>query len=180
MRGVTTPQIAIVVTGSVSVLVGLGGPALFALFEQKREKARFAHERGLRERDALRLRLDGVADALDTLKRRGGAQFGVLATQGPDSEDLGRATFDALAAVHDAQLAVAKLSLSIRTDEGAGRAASVSLRELDEIATTIADQWSLRRYADDFSFDDLQERQNKAGRAASEFLALARERWGVQ
>jgi hypothetical protein len=55
--------------------------------EPDREEARFVHERELVDRDAARVRLAEVAEALDTLRRRVGAQYSVFDADGPGSAD---------------------------------------------------------------------------------------------
>lgn len=172
----TTAQLAIVVTGAV----GLGAPIVSQFFESKREKRRFDHERDLRDRDSLRVRLDAVAEAIDTAWRTTSAAEGILATQGPDGADLPKRVVDAFQAIHDANLANAKLGLWIARDEGTGKAATECIGALDYIVCAIDVQKALQRYTDNFSYGDLNEHRQVAQDASRRYVAGALDEYGMR
>jgi hypothetical protein len=126
MRAVTTAQLAILVTGGV----GVGTPALAAFFAGRREKRQYEHERDVRDRDVLRLRLDSVAEALGTLRRCADVLL-ALAPRHPQEGGLPDRTADAQAAVRDTELALAKLALW-----------KVLIREQDEPHTCACTSWT--------------------------------------
>lgn len=170
-----TAQTAIVITGAV----GLGTPVLTHLFEWLREKGRLDHERDLRDRDALRTKLEAVARSIDKAQREIGDVLVLFSDERDDAIDEQDRTSKVTAArkaIDDGWLALVELALWVDRDRDPGAAAQDALAGLGTMLS-----WAVAPDSDEArEVDDIEEVKRKAAAASHRFLSTAREKYGAR
>jgi hypothetical protein len=125
---------AIGVTG----LVGLGAPAIAAHFQRRRDRERRNEERWARDLAELRGVFDDMAASLDQASRSASLLLRSFLERGVGYGGLAQLIDTAHGDLDQARLALARLSLRLPLEDGAGHAAKESVTAIERALHDIA------------------------------------------